>query len=100
MIEKTFILILSSLYYVTQISCTYVFAQGDVPVTAYYAGWSQGSLNNGVLPAEEIDYHAVSQIIQFSVAPLSDGRLDDVSNSVSTANSAKLISRAHAAKKN
>src|ERR1043166_6024171 len=68
-------------------------------VTAYYAGWSQGWYNNGVLPAEEIDYSAVTHIVHFSLVPGSDGSIDYSSNSITPTNSSALVAAAHAAGK-
>jgi chitinase len=72
-------------------------AQTDVYVTAYYAGWMQGQSNNGHLPAEAIDYSAVTHIVHFALVPNSDGTLNAASNSITEINSSELISRAHAA---
>jgi len=74
-------------------------AQSTQWVTAYYAGWSQGGVNNGVLPAERIDYSAVTHIIHFALVPNPDGTVDDQKNSVTAANANILISCAHAAGK-
>ncbi|MBI4427526.1 MAG: hypothetical protein HY562_00225, partial [Ignavibacteriales bacterium] len=71
----------------------------DIWVTAYYAGWSQGWFNNGVLPAQQIDYSAVTHIIHFSLVPQSDGSLDSNSNSIRPNNAEELVSRAHEAGK-
>ncbi|HTR81126.1 MAG TPA: glycosyl hydrolase family 18 protein [Bacteroidota bacterium] len=74
-------------------------AQNSPWITAYYGGWSQGWFNNGVLPADLIDYSAVTHIIHFALVPQSDGTLDDQSNSVHPANAQALITEAHAAGK-
>jgi chitinase len=74
-------------------------AQSPQWVTAYYAGWSQGGVNNGVLPAEQIDYSAIGHIIHFALVPNPNGTLDDQKNSVTAANANVLISCAHAAGK-
>lgn len=74
-------------------------SQSDLWVTAYYAGWSQGWFNNGVLPAEDIDYSAVTHIIHFGLVPKSSGALDSDANSIRPSNSSELITRAHAAGK-
>jgi chitinase len=71
-------------------------AQPDVWATAYYAGWMQGQYNNGHLPAEEIDYSAITHIVHFSLVPNSDGTLDALANSITETNSTELITRAHA----
>lgn len=74
-------------------------AQSDIWITGYYAGWSQGWFNNGVLPAEEIDYEAVTHIIHFALFPRADGTFDSDVNSIRPSNSSPLITRAHAAGK-
>lgn len=71
----------------------------DVWATAYYAGWMQGWNNNGHLPAEDIDYTAVTHIIHFGLVPRPDGTLDSTSNSITVVNSRELLTRAHAAGK-
>src|SRR2546421_10769439 len=68
-------------------------------VSAYYAGWSQGNSNNGILPAENIDYSAITHIIHFSLVPGSNGSLDYSSNSITPTNSSTLVAAAHAAGK-
>ncbi|HEV8538637.1 MAG TPA: glycosyl hydrolase family 18 protein [Bacteroidota bacterium] len=72
-------------------------AQSGQWVSAYYAGWSQGWSNNGILPAQNIDYSAVTHIIHFSLVPQSNGTLDYSSNSITPENSAALVQAAHAA---
>jgi chitinase len=69
-------------------------ARADVWCTAYYPGYEQG-----YMPASNIDFTAISHIIHFSLVPNSDGSLDSSANSITTAYSADLISRAHAAHK-
>ncbi|MGH2567297.1 MAG: glycosyl hydrolase family 18 protein [Bacteroidota bacterium] len=79
-----------------------VHAQSESPdiwVTAYYAGWSQGWFNNDVLPADDIDYSAVTHIIHFGLSPRADGTFNPDVNSIRESNSAALIPRAHAAGK-
>ena len=49
------------------------------------------------MPASSIDFTALTHIIHFSVVPNSDGTLDSSANSISTANSADVVSQAHAA---
>ena len=75
------------------------YAQSDLWVTGYYAGWSQGWFNNGVLPAQDIDYSALTHIIHFGLVPNSDGSINSDANSIRESNSSELISRAHAAGK-
>ncbi|MDE3059248.1 MAG: T9SS type A sorting domain-containing protein, partial [Bacteroidota bacterium] len=74
-------------------------AQSTPWVTAYYAGWSQGWSDNGVLPAEQIDYSAVTHIIHFGLDVHADGTLDDQANSVHADNAKAVIAAAHAAGK-
>jgi|ERR1051326_1403278 chitinase len=66
-------------------------------VTAYYKGWSQGWYNNGVLPAEQIDYSAITHIIHFALWPNGDGTLDTNANGIRESNSAALVTSAHRA---
>ncbi len=51
------------------------------------------------MPASNIDFTALTHIIHFSVIPNSDGTLNSSANGVTPANSADLVSRAHAAGK-
>jgi chitinase len=60
--------------------------------TGYYPGWEQPSM-----PASQIDFTALTHIIHFSLVPDSSGALNSSDNNISTANSADLISHAHAA---
>ncbi|NJD22519.1 MAG: hypothetical protein FIA82_07590, partial [Melioribacter sp.] len=73
-----------------------LFSQSKLWATAYYAGWMQGQNNDGHLPAQNIDFSAVTHIVHFALVPNSDGTLDTVSNSITAINSSELISRAHA----
>lgn len=74
-------------------------AQSDIWATAYYAGWMQGWSNNGHLPAQNIDYSAVTHIVHFSLVPQTNGTLNADANSITAINSSELVSRAHAAGK-
>lgn len=78
---------------------SWTFAQPNIWATAYYAGWKQGWVNNGHLPAEEIDYSAVTHISHFSLVPKADGTLDAEVNSIRELNSSEVLTRAHAAGK-
>ncbi len=49
------------------------------------------------MPASSIDFTALTHIIHFSVVPNPDGTLNNSDNSVTTANSADIVSQAHAA---
>ena len=49
------------------------------------------------MPASSIDFTTLTHVIHFSVVPNSDGTLDSSANSITTANSADVVSRAHAA---
>lgn len=73
------------------------FSHDKIWVTAYYAGWMQGQTNNGHLPAQNIDYSALTHIIHFAVLPTETGHLETRSNGLSSKNSAELIRRAHRA---
>lgn len=74
-----------------------LMAQAAPWVTGYYAGWSQGRYNNGVLPAEEIDFSALTHIIHFAILPRADGTLDTAVNNMVPENTAALLPRARAA---
>jgi chitinase len=69
-----------------------VVAQADLWRTGYYPGWEQSSM-----PASSIDFAALTHIIHFSVVPNANGSLNSNANSVTTANSADVVSRAHGA---
>ena len=71
----------------------------DIWVSAYYAGWKQGEANNGPLPAEAIDYTALTHIVHFAIVPNRDGTLETASNNLTEINSSRLVSLAHAAGK-
>lgn len=60
--------------------------------SAYYAGWMQNQL-----PAREVDFTAMTHVIHFAVVPRSDGTLDSDTNTVTSANSTDVVTRAHAA---
>lgn len=72
----------------------HLVARADLWCTAYYPGWEQG-----VMPASSIDFTAVTDIIHFSLVPNSDGTLNSSANSLTSANSADIVSHAHAAGK-
>jgi chitinase len=67
-------------------------ARADLWRTGYYPGWEQASM-----PASNIDFTALTHIIHFSLVPNSNGTLNSSDNSLTSANSADLVSRAHAA---
>jgi chitinase len=60
--------------------------------SAYYAGWMQN-----YLPAEQVDFTAMTHVIHFAVVPRTDGSLDSDANAISLANSTDMVARAHAA---
>jgi chitinase len=62
--------------------------------TGYYPGWEQAGM-----PASNIDFTTLTHIIHFSVGPNPNGTLDSSANSITTGNSADVVSRAHAAGK-
>jgi chitinase len=59
--------------------------------SAYYAGWMQKDI-----PAQQIDFTAMTHVIHFSVVPRIDGSLDSDVNAVTLANSTDVVARAHA----
>lgn len=67
-------------------------ARAVIWVTGYYPGWEQADM-----PASTIDFSTLTHIIHFSVVPNSDGSLDGSANSITTVNSADIVSQAHAA---
>lgn len=69
-------------------------------ISAYYAGWSQGwNPDQGLLPADKIDYKAVTDIIHFALFPNPDGTLNYTDNSITPQNSQLATTAAHAAGK-
>src|ERR1700678_1530103 len=67
-------------------------ARAGLWTTAYYTGYEQSSM-----PASNVDFSALTHIIHFSVVPNSNGTLNSSDNSITAANSADIVSRAHAA---
>jgi chitinase len=67
-------------------------AKADFWSTAYYPGWEQASM-----PASNVDFAALSHVIHFSLVPAPGGAVDSNANSITSANSSDLVSRAHAA---
>jgi chitinase len=67
-------------------------AQAGVWNSAYYAGWMQS-----YLPAQGVDFTAMTHVIHFAVVPKADGSLDSDVNVVTLANSTDVVTRAHAA---
>ena len=68
-------------------------AHAGLWISAYYAGWMQS-----YLPAQQVDFTAMTHIIHFAVVPRVDGTLDGDANAVTLANSKDIVARAHAAK--
>lgn len=68
-------------------------------ITAYYAGYSQGSggggNNAGYLPAEDVNYTNLTNVIQFSVKPDSNGSLNWASNSLNSVNRNATVTDGH-----
>src|SRR5258708_9218812 len=60
--------------------------------SAYYAGWMQD-----YLPAQQVDFTAMTHVIHFALVPRIDGSLDSDTNTVTLANSTDVVARAHAA---
>lgn len=59
-------------------------------ISAYYAGWMQN-----YLPADQVDFRAMTHVIHFALVPRTDGTLDSDTNGISLVNSADVITRAH-----
>ena len=51
-------------------------AQSDVWVSAYYAGWMQGCGYGKHLPADQIDFDALTHVLHFSIMPNRDGSIE------------------------
>jgi chitinase len=82
-------LVLSTAIYISSLpACAGFWSAG------YYPGWTQAGM-----PASNIDFTVLTDVIHFSVVPNSDGSLDSSANSLTTANSADIVTRAHAAGK-
>jgi chitinase len=64
-------------------------------VSAYYAGWWQGSQLN----PDEIDYSAVTHILHFAISPNSDGTFSGEGNGLTHENIISAVHAAHAAQK-
>ncbi len=71
-----------------------LLGRADLWVTAYYPGYRQGTM-----PASKVDFSALTHVIHFSLIPNTDGTLSTSANSITTANSSDLVTRAHAAGK-
>jgi chitinase len=68
-----------------------LYAQSNIWVTAYYAGWMQS-----YLPASAIDYGAMTHICHFALIPSANGSVNESGNSVGyNANTIALIDSAH-----
>jgi len=74
------------------LSLTATGAHAGLWTSAYYAGWMQS-----YLPAQQVDFTAMTHVIHFSVVPRIDGSLDSDINAVTLANSTDVVTRAHAA---
>jgi len=68
--------------------------RADPWCTGYFPGWEQGGM-----PASDIDFSVVTQVIHFSVLPNPDGSLDTNANTITPAYTADVVSHAHAAKR-
>src|SRR5258706_6163201 len=72
--------------------CVSFLARAEIWSTAYYPGWEQVSM-----PADQIDFDAVSHVIHFALVPNSNGSLNSSANGVTPANSSSIVSNAHLA---
>jgi chitinase len=61
-------------------------------VTAYYPGTAAS-----VMPVSDIDFAAITHVIQFSLMPDADGSLDETANGIVRTNAADLVRQAHGA---
>jgi chitinase len=68
--------------------------RADFWVTAYYPGYRQSAM-----PASQVDFTAVTHVIHFALLPNTNGTLNSSANTITTANSSDLVTRAHAAGK-
>ena len=59
-------------------------------VTAYYAAWMHGHL-----PPDQIDFGAVTSVVNFSIFPKANGTFDLTSNGITAAETKALVSAAH-----
>ncbi len=66
-------------------------------VTAYYCGWMLGDGSNGYMPVADVDFTAMTDVVDFALVPNSDGTLDATSNDITTAGALALTTAAHAA---
>ena len=66
----------------------------EIWVTAYYTGWRQDRLK-----PEDIDFHAITHLVHFSVVPRQDGTLDTAVNMLTPANIKAVVLAAHDAGK-
>jgi len=69
-----------------------VTTQAGLWNSAYYAGWTQNDM-----PAQAVDFSAMTHIIHFSVFPNTNGTLDSTTFNLTYGNSTDLVTRAHAA---
>ncbi|MBE0641204.1 MAG: glycoside hydrolase family 18 protein, partial [Bacteroidales bacterium] len=76
-----------------------VTAQDSLWVSAYYAGWMQGSEDSPGLRPEEIDYSAVTHIIHFSISPTTTGGINFTVNGITPGQSLAAVTATHAAGK-
>lgn len=74
-------------------------AQDSLWVSAYYAGWLQGSDDSPGLRPDEIDYSAVTHIIHFSISPTTTGGINYTVNGITPEKSMAAVAAAHAAGK-
>lgn len=68
-------------------------AQAGLWNTAYYAAWTQWQH----LPADRVDFSAMTHVIHFAVVPNTDSKLDSDINGVTADHSADVVTRANAA---
>jgi len=69
-----------------------IITHAEIWRTGYYPGWEQTAM-----PASNIDFTTLTHVIHFSVVPNANGTLNSSVNGITIANSADIVSRAHAA---
>jgi chitinase len=67
-------------------------ARAELWRTGYLPGWEQTNL-----PAAAVDFSVVTHLVHFALIPQADGSLDWDRDSITSANSAEVVSSAHAA---
>lgn len=67
-------------------------ARADLWCSGYFPGWEQAGM-----PASNIDFSVITDVIHFSLIPNANGTLDTTGNGITPAYTTDLVTRAHAA---